>query len=31
MRLLAMLGEDEQAMEEIESYDLGWNAEEKAS
>jgi hydrogenase expression/formation protein HypC len=32
MRLLAMLGEDEQAMQEIEGYDLGWEPqEEKAS
>ena len=29
MRLLAMLGEDEQAMQEIESYDLGWALEDK--
>ena len=31
MRLLAMLGEDEQAMEEIAGYGLGWEQEEKAS
>ena len=31
MRLLAMLGEDEQAMQEIEGYDLGWDTEAKAS
>ena len=31
MRMLAMLGEDEQAMQEIEGYDLGWQPEEQAS